>query len=83
MMLHFTGACGRNQFGERLAPDAGKGKVNDIGVAEEVIKERFYRSQRVGPAELKQNYPHTARCLRHPFRFPRTREFTPIFDESQ
>src|SRR5271165_5093068 len=59
MVLHFTGARGRNQFGQRLAADAGKGEVNDIGVTEEVIKERLDRSQRVRTAELKQNHPHT------------------------
>jgi len=83
VMLDFTRPRCRDQFGQRFAPDAGKRKVNNIGVAEEVIKERFYRSQRVRPAQLKQNYPHTARCLRHPFRFPRTGEFTLIRAESQ
>jgi hypothetical protein len=83
MVLYFTGARGLNQFGQRFTADAGEGKVNDIGVAEEVIKERLDRSQRVRTAQLKQNYPHTARCLRHPLRFPRTAEFTPICGESQ
>jgi hypothetical protein len=50
MMPHLPGARGRNHFRQSFAPDAGKGKVNDIGVTEEVIKERFYRSQRVRPA---------------------------------
>src|ERR1700688_3725578 len=78
MMLHFTGASGRNQFSERFTAETGEGKVNDIGGGEEAIKKGLYRSQRIRPAQLKQNYPHTARCLRHPFRFPRTGEFTPI-----
>src|ERR1700691_1018650 len=83
MMLHFARACGRNKFGQRFSPDAGERKVNNIGIAEKVIKERLYRSQRIRTAQLKQNYPHTARCLRHPFRFLGTREFTPIRGEIQ
>src|SRR5580698_10322656 len=78
VVLHFMGAGGRNEFGKRLSPDAGEGKINDIGIAEEVIKKRFDRSQGVRTTQLKQNYPHTALWFRHPFRFPRTGESTPI-----
>jgi hypothetical protein len=66
VMLHFARACGRNEFGQRFAPDAGEREVNDIGIAEKVIKERLYRSQRIRTAQLKKNYSHTARCVRHP-----------------
>ena len=47
VMLHLAGACRGNQLGQGLAPDAGKWEVNNIGVAEEVIQERFYGFQRV------------------------------------
>jgi hypothetical protein len=65
MMLDLARSRGRDQFGQRFAPDPGKGKVDNIGIAEEVVKEWFNGFQRVGPAQLKENYPHTARCLRH------------------
>ena len=66
VMLYFAGARGRNQFGQSFTAEPGKRKVNNIGIAEKVIKERLYRSQRIRPAQLKQNYSHTARCARHP-----------------
>ena len=53
MMLYFAGAGGGNQFGQRFAPNAGEGKVNDFGVAEEIVKKRFYRFQAVGSAQLE------------------------------
>src|SRR5580692_4110597 len=83
VVLHFTGASSRNEFSQRFAADAGKGEVNNIGVAEKVIKERLDRSQGIRTAQLKQNHPHTPCCARHPLRFPRTGEFTPICGESQ
>jgi hypothetical protein len=36
-MLDLTGAGGGDQLGKRLTADPSEGKVNDIGVAEEVI----------------------------------------------
>src|SRR6202047_2624141 len=83
MMLNFARPGSGNQLCKGFAPDAGKGKINNVRITEEVIKERLYRSQRIWPAQLKQNYPHTARCLRHSCRFPRTGEFTLISCESQ
>src|SRR5579859_8087923 len=71
-MLDFARARGRNYFGESFTPDAGEGKVDNVGVAEEVVKKRFDRFQRVGSTELKENYPHTPCCARHFPRIPRT-----------
>src|SRR5579862_3539410 len=65
MMLDLAGAGGGNQLGEGFAADAGKREVNNVGVAEKVIKERFDGFQRVGSTELKENYPHTPSCARH------------------
>src|ERR1700678_1862171 len=83
VVLHLAGAGGGNQFGQSLSPEAGKREVNNVGIAEKVIKERLYRSQRVGTAELKKNNSHTPCCARHPLRFPRTGESTPIRGQSQ
>src|SRR5579862_6053788 len=66
VMLYFSGTRGRDKFGQSFTAETGKRKVNNIGIAEKVIKERLYRSQRIGPAQLKKNYSHTARCVRHP-----------------
>src|ERR1700728_3966568 len=65
VMLHLAGPRRRNQFCKRFAPDARKREVNNIGVAKEIKKKWLYRSQRIGPAELKQNYSHTPCCARH------------------
>lgn len=73
MMLYFAGARGGNELGERFAANAGEREVDNIGIAEEVVKERFDRFQRVGSTELKENYPHTPCCARHFPRIPRTR----------
>ena len=72
-MLDLLGARAGDQFGERTAPDAGEGKVNDVGIAKQVIKKRLDGLQRVGSSELEQNYPQTPLGLRHPHRFPRKR----------
>src|SRR5438552_16549958 len=66
MVLNFFGACGRDQLRQRLASDAGKRKINDIGVTEEIKKERFDRFQRIGPTELEENYTHSPYWLHHP-----------------
>jgi hypothetical protein len=66
MMLNLSGAGCGNQLGLRLAADAGEGKINNVGVAEEIKKKGFYGFQRIGPAELKQNYPYAPCCLCHP-----------------
>src|SRR5437899_3107343 len=66
MMLNFFGACGGNQLRQRLSSDAGEGKINDIGITEEIKKERFDRFQRIGPTELEENYTHSPYWLHHP-----------------
>src|SRR5208282_4720445 len=83
VMLHFTGARGRNQFGQWFATQAGKREIDDVGITEKIKKERLYRSQRIRPAELKQNNPHTPCCARHPPDSPDGGQCTPICDESQ
>src|SRR2546430_14671983 len=65
VVLHFPSACCRDQFGQRCSPDAGKRKVNNVGIAEEVVKEWFDGFQRVGSTQLKENYPYTPCCARH------------------
>src|ERR1035438_187834 len=47
VVLNFTGARGRNQFGQSFATEACKREVDDVGIAEKVKKKRFYRSQRI------------------------------------
>src|SRR6266700_4440585 len=66
VMLNFFGAGRGNQLRQRLSSDAGEGKINDIGVTEEIKKERFNRLQRIGPAELEENYTHSPYWLHHP-----------------
>src|SRR5436853_7357260 len=66
MMLNFFGAGRGNQLRQRLASDAGKRKINNVWVTEEIKKERFDRFQRIGPAELEENYTHSPYWLHHP-----------------
>src|SRR5579863_6464338 len=66
-----------NQLCKRLGAKAGKREVNDIGIAEEVIKKRLDRFQRVGSAELKENYPYTPCCARHSPESPERTHSTP------
>ena len=77
VMLHLAGTRSGNQLSEGSTTDSGEREVDNIGVAEEVIEERLDRFQRVGSAELKENYPHTPCCARHFPRNPRTRQCTP------
>src|SRR5579862_1257452 len=72
VMLYFSSTGRRNKLCQRLTTDASERKVNNVGVAEEVVKKRFDRFQRVGSTELKENYPHTPCCARHFPRIPRT-----------
>ena len=72
MMLHLASASRGNQLGEWFASDACEGEVNNVGVAEKMVKKWFYRFQRVGSTELKENYPHTPCCARHFPTIPRT-----------
>src|SRR5689334_19166736 len=58
MMLDFTSPGGRNQLSEGFAADAGEGKVDNIGIAEKVVKKRLNRLQRVRSAKLEENYAH-------------------------
>src|SRR5438094_3456845 len=66
MMLNFFVAGGGNQLIQRISCEADEGKINDIGVTEEIKKERFDRFQRIGPAELEENYTHSPYWLHHP-----------------
>jgi len=82
MMPNFIGAGDRNQLGERAATDAGEREVDDVGVAEQVKKKRLDGFQRVGSAELEQDYPQTPLSSRHPHRFPRERPDVNSFGSS-
>src|SRR5256884_735593 len=66
MMLNFFGAGRGNQLRQRLASDAGKRKINNVWVTEEIKKERFDSFQRIGPTELEENYPQSPYWLHHP-----------------
>jgi len=46
VVLDLAPRGGGNQFGQRLTTDAGEREVNNVGVAEQVVKERFDRFQR-------------------------------------
>ena len=53
MVPHFVGTGAGDQFGEGLAADASKREINDIRVAEEIVKKRLDGFQCVGSAELE------------------------------
>jgi len=59
VVLHLARSRRRNQFGQGPAPDASEREVNNIGIAEKVIKERFDLFQPLRSAQLKENYTHT------------------------
>ena len=58
MMLYFARPGTRNQFGKRFTAEAGEREIDDIGIAEKVIKKRLNRLQRVRSAKLEENYTH-------------------------
>jgi hypothetical protein len=66
MMAHLAGARSRDQFGQRTATEASKGKVNNVGIAEQIKEEWLNGIKRVGAPELKKNYACTPCCRRHP-----------------
>src|SRR6266550_4520250 len=66
MMLNFFRARARNQLRQRLAAQAGEREVDDIGIAKKIKKERFDCVQRVGAAELEQNYAYSPYWVHHP-----------------
>src|ERR1700689_4078254 len=70
VVLPFARARSRNQLGKRLASDAGEREVNNVRVAEKVVQKRFDRFQRVGSAQLKEDYPHNPWCARHFPQYP-------------
>jgi hypothetical protein len=49
-MGHMLGAARRDELGERQAGNPGEGKVDDVGVAEEVVEKRLDRLEGVGKA---------------------------------
>jgi hypothetical protein len=53
MMLHLARAGSGDQLGESFASDAGERKIDDIGIAKEVVKKRFYCLRAVGSAQLE------------------------------
>src|SRR5204863_5281217 len=60
------GPRGRDQPGERLSPNAGKGEIDNFGVTKKIEKKRLDRSRRVGAAELEQDYTYSPCWVRHP-----------------
>src|SRR4029077_2160733 len=69
MMLNFFGARAGNQLRQRLSAQAGEREVDDIGIAKKIKKERFDCVQRVGAAELEQNYTYSPCWVHHPQSF--------------
>jgi hypothetical protein len=66
MMLNFSGTGAGNEFRQRSASDAGEWKIDNIGVAKQVIQEGLNRLQRVGSAKLEKHYSHTPYFIYHP-----------------
>jgi hypothetical protein len=58
MIPHVARACGRNQARQRLPRDTRKGKVDDIGIAKQIIKEGLDGFERIRPAKLEKNDPY-------------------------
>jgi len=65
MMLDLSGACAGDQLGQRSTADASEWEVNNIGVTKQIEKERLDGLQRVGPAQLEQNYAYAPCCVSH------------------
>jgi hypothetical protein len=65
VFLDSPGTPRRNKSSHRLAGQPSKWKVNDIRIAEEVIKERLDRLEGIRPAQLEEDYPYCtfAFCL--------------------
>src|SRR5581483_1194573 len=57
VMLHVARPRRGNQFRQRLARDSREWEIDNVGVAKQVIKERFDTLQRVRAAQLEQHYP--------------------------
>src|SRR5260370_6449633 len=66
VVLHLFGASGGDQFGQRFSSDAGKGKINKVGIAKKIKKEGVNRSRRIRAAELEQNYTYSPCWVSHP-----------------
>src|SRR6476660_5738587 len=66
MVLNFFGARAGYQFRQRLAAQTGEREVDDVGIAKKIKKERFDCVQRVGAAELEQNYTYSPYWVHHP-----------------
>ena len=59
VVLHLARSRRRNQFCQGPTPDTSKGEVNNVGIAEKVIKKGFDFFQPAWSAQLKQNDTHT------------------------
>ena len=53
VMVHLLGPRDRDQLSQRLAPQLGKRKINNVRIAKQVEQKRFDRLQRFRPAQLK------------------------------
>ncbi len=66
VVLYLLRACSGNQLGQRLASNPGKGKINNVGIAEKIKKKGFNSLRRVRAAELKENYSYSPCWVSHP-----------------
>jgi hypothetical protein len=65
MVLNFSGAGAGNQLGERSSANAGKWKVNDIGIAKQIKKKWLDCFQRVRSAKLEEHHTYTPCWVSH------------------
>ena len=57
MMRHVFGAPRRDQPRQRLPGDARERKIDDVRIAEQIVKERLDRFEGIRPTQLKKNDP--------------------------
>jgi len=63
MVLDLFGASGGDQFGQWSTANSCEWEVNNVRIAEKVEKKRLNGLQRVGSAELEQDYPQAPLSL--------------------
>jgi hypothetical protein len=70
VMFDFFGPSRRDQLRERLPPDPREREVNNVGIAEKVIKKWLDGGQGVGTAKLEKYYPYAPSFFGHPPKVP-------------
>jgi hypothetical protein len=73
VMLHLARARGRDQLGQRLAPQAREREIDDVGVGEEVEKKGLDSRQAIGTAKLEEHHADPTFVFRHLGRNPSER----------